>query len=198
MPMLVLVGLCLTAAVVPRAVVGLLSAALSQFLGRKIAEPSAELERSGAPIQILGSLNAVLIFLIGSLTLYLIYWARKTRQPEWGTWGCGFVKPTPRIQYTGRSFTEMLAEHLLPSFLRPRTKTRVPQGLFPATGDFRCETPDPVSERIYEPFFRRWGERFYQLRILQMGHLHIYLLYIAAMVVLALAWVSARTWWAAS
>jgi hypothetical protein len=72
----------------------------------------------------------------------------------------------------------MLAEHLLPRFLRPHTKRQAPRGLFPCTGDFGAETPDPVSEKVYEPFFRRWAERFARLRILQQGQLHVYLVYI--------------------
>jgi hydrogenase-4 component B len=102
------------------------------------------------------------------------------------------------MQYTGRSFAEMIAEHLLPRFLRPHTTRQGPQGLFPSKSDFGSDCPDPVSEKVYEPFFRRWAERFSRLRILQQGQVHIYLIYILLMVVLALAWVSLRTGWTTS
>jgi hydrogenase-4 component B len=102
------------------------------------------------------------------------------------------------MQYTGRSFAELLAEHLLPRFLRPHTTRRAPRGLFPSKSDFGTETADPVNAKVYEPFFRRWAERFSRLRILQQGQVHVYLVYILLVVVLALAWVSLRTWWAAS
>jgi len=72
----------------------------------------------------------------------------------------------------------MLAEHLLPRFFRSPPKRQAPRGLFPSTGDFGAETPDPVSEKVYEPFFRRWADRFARLRILQQGQLHVYLIYI--------------------
>jgi hypothetical protein len=88
----------------------------------------------------------------------------------------------------------MLAEHLIPRFLRPRT-TRTPlQGLFPAAGQFSAHEADPVSENIYEPFFAHWAGRFSRLRILQQGKVHVYLFYILVMVVLTLAWVSVRSW----
>jgi hypothetical protein len=51
---------------------------------------------------------------------------------------------------------------------------------------------------MYDPFFRRWAERFSRLRILQQGQVQIYLVYIMFMVVLALAWVSLRGWWGTS
>src|SRR5947208_13899601 len=98
---------------------------------------------------------------------------------------------------SGRSYAEILAVHLLIRFLRPRTSRKAPEGLFPAAGEFASRSPDPVSEKVYEPFFARWARRFAHVRILQQGHLHFYLMYVLFTVVLALAWVSLRTWWGA-
>jgi len=197
-PMLVLVFLCLTVAVIPQAVAGLLLGALSQLLGPDAVQGLLDLESSEAPLHIVGNLNAVMLVAIAGLTVLLLAWARHARHADGPTWGCGYVKPTERMQYTGRSFAELLAEHLLPRFLRPHTKRRAPRSLFPAKSDFWSECPDPVSEKVYEPFFRRWADRFSRLRILQQGEIHLYLLYIVLMVVLALAWISLQTWWAAS
>jgi len=96
------------------------------------------------------------------------------------------------------SFAEMMAEHLAPPFLRPQIERQLPRGLFPANSRFAAESPDPISRQVYEPFFRRWAARFARLRILQQGKVHIYLVYIAFMVVLALTWVSLRAWWRTS
>ena len=112
---------------------------------------------------------------------------------EGPTWGCGYARPTPRMQYTGQSFAEMMAEQLLPRLLRPRTKRQAPRGWFPR-GRIRVAVPRPVREWFYEPAFRRWAERFSRLRILQQGKVHVYLLYIVLTVVLALAWVLIRRW----
>lgn len=100
--------------------------------------------------------------------------------------------PTVRMQYTGRSFAEMMAEHLLPRLLRPHTRRRAPRGWFPASSDFVSESPDPITEKVYVPLFRSCADRFSRLRILQQGKVHIYLLYIVVTVVLSLAWVSLR------
>ena len=70
--------------------------------------------------------------------------------------------------------------------------------LFSALGEFGADSPDPFSKQAYEPFFRRWADRFARLRILQRGKVHVYLLYIVLMVVLALAWESLRTRWISS
>ena len=64
----------------------------------------ADLESLEASLHIVGNLNAVTLVAIGALTALLLAWARKTRQAEGPTWGCGYVKPTERMQYTGAVF----------------------------------------------------------------------------------------------
>jgi hypothetical protein len=47
---------------------------------------------------------------------------------------------------------------------------------------------------VYEPFLDRWARRFSQLRWLQQGVLHAYVLYILVVLLAALGWMSARNW----
>jgi NADH:ubiquinone oxidoreductase subunit 5 (subunit L)/multisubunit Na+/H+ antiporter MnhA subunit len=197
-PMALLVFLCLTVAVIPQTVAGLLPAVLDQVIDREAGHALLGLESSEAPLQTLGIVNAWTLIALGGVALALSVLLQKAARVKSSTWGCGYVKPTVRIQYTGRSFSEMTAEHLLPRFLRPQTNRRAPHGVFPSQSDFGAACPDPFTEKVYEPFFRRCAERFSQLRILQQGKVQIYLVYIMLMVVLALAWVSLRGWWGTS
>src|SRR5262249_47582490 len=142
--------------------------------------------------------NAGILVAVGAVALAFAARSRRAARPEGPTWGCGYARPTERMQYTGRSFSEMIAGHLLPRFLRPRTARRGPHALFPTKTDFASECPDPFGEKVYERFFRRWAARFTRLRVLQQGKVHVYLLYIVLTVVLALAWVSLRSWWGSS
>jgi hypothetical protein len=61
-------------------------------------------------------------------------------------------------------------------------------------GEFSAERADPFTRGVYEPFLARWANRFARLRWLQQGILHIYLFYILLVLLIALAWMSARTW----
>jgi hydrogenase-4 component B len=191
-PMAVLVFLCLTVALFPVTVVGPLTGVLVQVLGRGAGPTFAGLESTDTPLRTLGVMNAWTLVAFAAVTAVLVVFSRKTARSEGPTWGCGYVRPTVRMQYTGRSFAEMIGEHLLPRFLRPQTTRQAPRGLFPSRSDFGSACPDPVSEMVYEPFFRRWAERSSRLRILQQGKVHVYLVYIVLTVVLALAWVSLR------
>jgi formate hydrogenlyase subunit 3/multisubunit Na+/H+ antiporter MnhD subunit len=197
-PMVILVVLCLGIAVVPRAAAGLIRGPLEQILGQGADASLLDSASSEVPLHLVGVVNASALLIISVGMLGLLARSRKPLRAEGLTWGCGFVEPTVRMQYTGRSFSEMLGGYLLPRFLRPHTTRQAPRGLFPAKSFFSSVSPDPISEKVYEPFFRRWAMRFSALRILQQGKVHVYLVYIALTVVLALTWVSLRTWWGKS
>jgi formate hydrogenlyase subunit 3/multisubunit Na+/H+ antiporter MnhD subunit len=189
-PMLVLVAFCLVMAVVPGAAAGLLGGPLDQLMC------GGGLLTSEAPLAVVGAVNiGILLALAAGAALFLAL-TRRAGQTAGPTWGCGYVRPTPRMQYTGRSFSEMLAEHLLPRFLRPRTRRQVPHGLFPSKTEFGATDTDPVSAGVYEPFFRRCAGYFSRLRVLQQGKINVYVAYMVLMVVLTLAWVTLRRWWA--
>jgi formate hydrogenlyase subunit 3/multisubunit Na+/H+ antiporter MnhD subunit len=197
-PMFVLIVLCMGVAVNPTVVTGWMIGPLGQILGGDAGQALLDLESSDAPLHILGNINAWALCVLAGGMLVLLALTRTAPRTEMPTWGCGYVQPTVRMQYTGRSFAEIVGERLLPRFLRPRTRRLAPYGLFPTKSDFMATGGDPVGEKVYEPFFRRWANRFTRLRILQQGKIHVYLVYIVLTVVAALAWVSLRGWWAAS
>ena len=146
----------------------------------------------------LGAIDAWTLVALVATAVVIVALLRQAARAQGPTWACGYLAPTERMQYTGGSFAEMIADHLLPRVLRPRTTLRTPHGLFPASSEFGADRPDPIADKVYEPFFRRWAERFSRLRILQQGKVNVYLIYIVLVVVLALAWVSVRGYWSAS
>jgi formate hydrogenlyase subunit 3/multisubunit Na+/H+ antiporter MnhD subunit len=198
-PMLALVSGCVVVAVIPQVVTGWLAGPLDQLLGRGASQTFAALQSSEIPLGTLGAVNACTLLAIAGLAFAYRAWSRRVEPAAstTATWGCGYLKATPRMQYTGRSFAQVLGEQLLPRFLRPRTRRQAPRGLFPVQSDFGAACPDPVSSRVYEPLFHRWAQRCARLRVLQQGKVHVYLVYVVVMVVLALAWVSLR-WWLVS
>jgi formate hydrogenlyase subunit 3/multisubunit Na+/H+ antiporter MnhD subunit len=111
------------------------------------------------------------------------------------TWGCGHAAPTARMQYSARGFAELLGSRALPRWLRPRLTVQPPEGVLPRAARFESDATDPLTRGLYQPLLARWGDRFVRLRVLQQGHLHLYLLYVVAATVAALGWVALRDWW---
>jgi formate hydrogenlyase subunit 3/multisubunit Na+/H+ antiporter MnhD subunit len=186
-PIVVLVLACLVAGVFPDRMAEALVLARNQVLRPQVSAdvPEAALAR-------LGAFDAWVLLALAAAGGLLLLLTRKAAAGP--TWGCGYAAPSPRMQYTGRSFAELLAERVYPRSLRPKVTRKTPEGLFPTPGTFTSECPDPVTAKVYEPYFARWADRFQRLRVLQRGKVHVYLLYILVTVVLALGWSSVRAW----
>jgi formate hydrogenlyase subunit 3/multisubunit Na+/H+ antiporter MnhD subunit len=110
------------------------------------------------------------------------------------TWGCGYAAPTARMQYTSGSFAEPILQ-LLPRALRARVVMRREATLFPHRGELISDRDDPFTRSAYEPLLDRFGKRFAQLRWVQQGITHLYVLYIVVTVVTVLAVVAIYDWW---
>jgi hydrogenase-4 component B len=146
------------------------------------------------PLATLGEINALVwgaIFV--SWAVFGLLRRGKPAQRE-ATWGCGYLAPTPRMQYTARAFAELFGAKILPERLRPRLSQAAPKTIFPEPTAFASTCDDPLTRGVYDPLFVGMGDRFARLRWLQQGILHVYILYILVVLVLALAWVSFRVW----
>jgi hydrogenase-4 component B len=88
----------------------------------------------------------------------LVSWALGRRARQSVTWGCGYTAGTPRLQYTGSSFTEQFArvfESFIPAFRRQQVSTE----LFPQKpGHVATHHADAVEHRMFEVLGQ--GEEF--------------------------------------
>jgi NADH:ubiquinone oxidoreductase subunit 5 (subunit L)/multisubunit Na+/H+ antiporter MnhA subunit len=103
------------------------------------------------------------------------------------TWDCGYVGPSPRMQYTGSSFSQPLT-HLFEPVLRSRRDVLAVKGFFPRAAAFDTETPDVCRDRHYEPIIRGISRALSSFRWLQHGQVQLYVLYIALTLLVLLVW----------
>jgi hypothetical protein len=103
------------------------------------------------------------------------------------TWGCGYQRPAPRMQYSASSFAEMLTS-LFTFVLKPhRHLPDEISGLFPRKSRFFSHVPEAVLELVYIPALIRLSARFSGFRRLQSGILQQYVLYSLVTLILLLA-----------
>src|SRR5437870_1985931 len=140
-PMLVLVACCCFLGLAPLAVAPVLDKAVAAWAPelRGTAPALATLAPLGW-ISVMGSL-----LLTGLLVLGALLWLclRRSAVTSDVTWGCGYVAPTPRMQYTSSSFGQILVG-LFGWALRPRLSLPKAAPLFPTPTSFHSEVPDPV------------------------------------------------------
>jgi hypothetical protein len=111
--------------------------------------------------------------------------ARGTAAAE--TWGCGFVAPTARIQYTGSSFAELLVRRFSWAILPRREGTPV-AGTFPPEASFRTEAPDAVLDLALVPAARAYDRLATRARLLYLRRIQFQMLLVLATLVAILAW----------
>jgi hydrogenase-4 component B len=120
--------------------------------------------------------------------------ARRRRIRFADTWGCGRIRQTPRMQYTSSAFAEPL-RRIFSELYRPAEDLSVtvhPESRYFVRSITYTTTVAPWFEAaLYDPVTR--GVRACSARIsrLQAGSVHLYLLYVAAALLVALA----AAWW---
>jgi hydrogenase-4 component B len=182
-PMGVLIACCV--------VIGLAPALVAPALDSAIRDWAPEMECPPlAAVSPLGWVSAAGVMLLGALALAGgLLWARikSGGAAEGPTWGCGYLAPTPRIQYTSSSFAQMLVALFAP-VLRPRTQAPPDFPLFPKKTEFRSEVPDTVLDSLLLPAFRACARLFSWAQVQYQGSIQTYLLYIFAVLLALLLW----------
>ncbi|MBV5341636.1 MAG: hydrogenase [Deltaproteobacteria bacterium] len=177
LPMTILAVVCAAVGLAPVLLSGMLQrASLNAFpsLGADADTSLATL----APLPIVSMTALVLLVLLAALAFW--YRRRLTAAPqgEADTWGCGYQRPTPRMQYSASSFAELLTG-LYAFVLKPRThRPGIASGIFPAGTRFHSHVPEAVLELVYTPALERLYRRFLPIRRMQNGILQQYVLYI--------------------
>jgi hydrogenase-4 component B len=172
-PMLILVLVCLAIGIFPAAVAPLLQSAVVAWLPASANVPA---------ISSLAPLGWITILAISLLVLCLLSWLWYRRRLERSTvtssatWGCGYLAPSSRMQYSASSFAGLLVD-LFAGILRLVKHKPTIQGSFPGKSHFESHVPEAVLEGIYLPLLARVYKIFLPIRRLQHGHLHLYILY---------------------
>jgi hydrogenase-4 component B len=184
--MLALLAACAWIGLLPGTLAPLLQAAASTWAP---AAGAVSLAAPLAPLPLVGLAGWALLVLLVVLGVWL---QRRTRRAprDVTTWGCGYVAPTPRMQYSASSFADFLVSQFRFGLWTERHGGRV-RGLFPGHGEFASHTPDLVLDRILLPAFHRLALACSWLRArVQNGLIPTYLLYVALTLLLLLVLVA--------
>jgi hypothetical protein len=79
------------------------------------------------------------------------------------TWGCGYARPSPRMQYTASSFAWSLILSFR-SLLWTHRKIVMPAGPFAAHAELESHTPDMAEHDLFAPLLRAVSRAFRMIR----------------------------------
>jgi formate hydrogenlyase subunit 3/multisubunit Na+/H+ antiporter MnhD subunit len=133
--------------------------------------------------------GAAIVAVAGALCLVLLPVSRRARrrQPALPTWDCGYLTSSPRLQYTGSSFAEIITSRFSWA-LRPREQRPGIDRLFPTSATFHSQVDDAVLDSLLRPSARAALGATAWFRSLPKGQLQRYIVYILAMLVPLLVW----------
>ena len=183
-PMILLVALCLLGGLFPQ----LYLALAGPVLGGIVPVSSGF---GGLPVNPVWFAVAGGGVLLLSAGLFLFLRRRQGTLPQAAgpTWGCGYLAPSARMQYTGTSFGNLFG-----SFADGVVRTRVSlvgalSGVAPQRVRLEYAAEETILERIILPVFGVVGIGFSFLRRLQHGEVQVYIAYIFVTLVLLMLWV---------
>ncbi len=87
------------------------------------------------------------------------------------TWGCGYARPTPRMQFTASSFASPLVTAFRSLLWLERTLV-APAGSFPSAGHVETSAPDIAEHELFEPVFRGATRLFVMVRTVSWRGVH--------------------------
>lgn len=180
-PMGLLAAVCAAIGVAPLLVGLPLNSAIVGYQGSLASQGIANL----VPLGWLTLLGAGLLAAAALVALFLLRRSRTQPQAVSSTWGCGYLSPTPRMQYTASSFGSLLVSWFS-ALLRPELHREEVAGLFPFPGSLRSHVPETVLERVYLPLLEYLYLKSAPVRRLQHGKLNIYIFYTFLTLVLLL------------
>jgi len=176
---------CVLAAIIVPFVLPALGAAIRQIPGAGDCVAVQAGVRSAVQFALIGAWSAAAFAAVFVLLRKILF--RRKSVAAACTWDCGYIAPTPRMQYTSSSFAEPITV-FFEKVLRTRRKFVPPKGLFPANASLSTETPDISREKMYAPVFAGVERLLAQFRWLQHGRLNLYILYIVLTLLALLAW----------
>jgi hydrogenase-4 component B len=177
-PMALLAGLCLLGGIFPQLFLGLIKPVVSAFTPAGAALPQL-------PIQPLWFTVSALSLLLLAALIFAFLRRRESLLPAGSgpTWGCGYLQPSGRIQYTASSFGAMFGSVAAP-LIRSRIRRSAIAGVAPAAATLSYLPEETVLYRVILPVLSLVGKGFAFLRRLQHGEVQVYILYVFVTLVL--------------
>ena len=171
---------CVTLALFPNLIMQLLVRAAHGWAPQIVAARASI--GSLVPIHELAVLNGILLTL-GTTICGLLY----IRMPAslHSTWMCGYGRPVSRMQYTGASFSRILADLFI--WLIPSKPAVPPENrYFPSTTHATRDVPDTALDRGLMPAFALVQRMLMRVRPLQNKPVNVYLVYMLAILLVLL------------
>lgn len=139
---------------------------------------SAAMNIASPALVMTGRISLLFIALVALIYLVRAYISKKRSQVFLSTWGCGYVAPNARMQYTGKSFAKTFAK-LFSFFTSEKKKYKEIDAntIFPLTRSYQSRYSEFFETRVIEKLNTRLTGFLNYFTFIQSGQTQSYVLY---------------------
>lgn len=180
-PMSILALFTLVIGVLPQYVMRFIMTPVAQFTGGQASMPIFK-----SAIELMQTLSICFgIFLVILVVFLILRLLINRRYEEHCTWGCGYNRANPHMQYTASSYASPFISTLKPLFKRV-SHIKKPKELFPKEAYYELEIEDIEEAYIVNPIVK-WDEKILaKFERIQNGNMQQYILFGLIFLVLAI------------
>jgi hydrogenase-4 component B len=129
-------------------------------------------------ISVIGQLTLLLILLTGAIFAIRKGFTINRPVTKDITWGCGYVSSSPRMQYTGKSYSKSLGKLLSFIVLEQKNYKEIEvEEIFPAERKYSSHYNDFFVRNIIDGLVSRLLHTFNYFQFIQNGKIQMYILY---------------------
>ncbi|MEI6274684.1 MAG: proton-conducting transporter membrane subunit [Prolixibacteraceae bacterium] len=176
LPGYLLAGLILLIGLFPMAFIRILEKPVSLFTGHLFVEPNSLPANAFDSLQSISRASWILIVLTIGLFFVRRYILGKSKLTSNTTWGCGYVAPDFKQQYTASSFVRSYSKLFAPVLLVEKEEELL-HGIFPGKVKYHTIANDKVEKWLIDPILKFYKNFMGRFVFLNNGKLQFYILY---------------------
>jgi hydrogenase-4 component B len=121
---------------------------------------------------------SIWVFILVAISVWGIRKFVQVRRPATfgATWGCGYVAPTEKLQYTAGSFVRSYSKLFRPFLLASKDQKEI-QGIFPSGGSYETHIYDRIEKYLIDKPIAAFKSLLGRFLFLQNGKLQYYISY---------------------
>jgi len=175
-PLYILAAIILLIGVFPTTFINLLSQPVGLFTGSvAIALNPVQVNAFNA-IQPISLASWILILLVISIFMVRKLVMSRHKISTGPTWGCGYVAPTPKIQFTASSFVRTYSKLFAPFLSMGKHEEEI-HGVFPSEGKYHTRPYDEIEKWLIDSPLKLNKAFMGRFLFLHNGKLQFYILY---------------------
>jgi NADH:ubiquinone oxidoreductase subunit 5 (subunit L)/multisubunit Na+/H+ antiporter MnhA subunit len=175
-PTYLLAAVILLIGLFPLSFIRLLSMPVSLFTGGTVWPNNPLQDGVFEVLQPISLAVWLLVLLVALIFGLRSYFRSRSRVSSASTWGCGYVAPTVKQQYTAGSFVRTFGKLFAPALLVEKEETTV-KGIFPNEAGYKTHSYDKVEKNLIDRILKLNKNFMSRFIFLNNGRLQFYILY---------------------